>query len=272
MSLLNRAKSTTSTTGTGTMTLGPGAALFLSWANAGAKNNRAYRYLIDDSTSWELGWGVYSSSGTTLTRNLMSSSTGSLINLSGSATVSCVSTLQDIAPPVMAPRITGSYVTADTVGPATGTAASSANLLNFYPISLALNTDAVAVEVTTLSSGNNVRGGIYTCHPTTGLPHLLIEEGAMQSTTTTGVKIINFAAPIDLYEPVWIATVFSAAVTCRSITNAISNNIGLSSFNTASSNLRLTTPFTFGALPSDLNSYTFTGAATGYPNATLRIG
>jgi len=90
MGLLNRVKVNTTTTGTGTVTLGSGVAPYQTWTNAGAVDGEGYPYLIEDGTDWELGFGLYTASGTTLTRVLRESSTGSLLNLSGSATVSCV--------------------------------------------------------------------------------------------------------------------------------------------------------------------------------------
>lgn len=95
-SLLNRAKANTSTTGTGTVTLGSGVVPFQSWSAAGAVSGRAYDYLIEDGTNWELGTGIYNSGTGTVTRPgpgvdpNFESSTGSLINLSGSATIACV--------------------------------------------------------------------------------------------------------------------------------------------------------------------------------------
>lgn len=95
--LLNRAKVQTATTGTGTVTLGAAVSPFQTWAaaQAGTPSTRRYSYLIEDGTAWEIGEGVYNEGANTLTRNLVASSTGALLNLSGSATVACVAKAQD---------------------------------------------------------------------------------------------------------------------------------------------------------------------------------
>jgi len=94
--ILNRAKANTATTGTGTVTLGSTISPFQSWSAAGALGTtRKYSYLIEDGTAWEIGEGVYDSGAGTVTRGLIASSTGALLNLSGSATIASVAKASD---------------------------------------------------------------------------------------------------------------------------------------------------------------------------------
>ena len=94
VTLVNRAKVATSTTGAGTITLGAAESGYQSFADAGVVNSDVVRYTIEDGDAWEIGSGTYSSG--TLTRVLDESSTGSLLNLSGNAVVYVSATASDL--------------------------------------------------------------------------------------------------------------------------------------------------------------------------------
>ena len=98
--LVNRAKMTTATTGTGTITLGSAVDGFQTFTAAGVSNGETVRYCIEDGTSnFELGSGVFTASGTTLTRVVSeSSNSNNAINLSGDAIVFITAIAADIQP------------------------------------------------------------------------------------------------------------------------------------------------------------------------------
>jgi len=93
----DRVKASTSTTGTGTVTLGSAESGYQSVPSS--LDGHTVRLVIEDGTAWEVSTGVYTHNGgsnSTLTRVLTSSSTGSLLNLSGSAKVFISASADDL--------------------------------------------------------------------------------------------------------------------------------------------------------------------------------
>ena len=86
----DRVQETSTTTGTGTLTLAGAVAGFQSFSVIGNANTTYYAIVMD--SSFEIGIGTYTSSGTTLSRTtvLESSNAGSLVNFSaGTKSVFC---------------------------------------------------------------------------------------------------------------------------------------------------------------------------------------
>ena len=80
----DRVQETTTSTGTGTITLAGAVTGFQSFAAVGNGNTTFYAIADQTGSDWEVGVGTYTSSGTTLSRDtvLSSSNSGSLVNFS----------------------------------------------------------------------------------------------------------------------------------------------------------------------------------------------
>ena len=80
--LADRVQETTTTTGTGTVTLAGAVSGYQTFAAVGDGNSTYYT--IAGGAEWEVGIGTYTSSGTTLSRTtvISSSNSGSLVTFS----------------------------------------------------------------------------------------------------------------------------------------------------------------------------------------------
>ena len=140
----DRIKETTTTTGTGIVTLAGAATGFQSFAEIG--NGNTTYYAIKSGNNWEVGLGTYLSSGTTLSRDtiLESSNSGSAITLAGTSDVFCTypaekAVVQDSSNNATAPQFAatnGIYINKNEVA-TNYTIATNYNGMSAGPISVA---------------------------------------------------------------------------------------------------------------------------------------
>jgi hypothetical protein len=87
--LKDRVKETSTTSGTGTLTLGGAVNGFQSFSVIGDANTTYYAVFDSSTNDWEVGLGTYSSTGGTLSRDevLESSNSGSLVDFSSASKI-----------------------------------------------------------------------------------------------------------------------------------------------------------------------------------------
>jgi hypothetical protein len=89
----------TGTPGTGTITLNAAVSGYQTFAAAGVPNGATVSYGISDAAgAWEVGRGVYTSSGTSLTRGpIYSSNSNAAISATSAATVRVTLLAEDLS-------------------------------------------------------------------------------------------------------------------------------------------------------------------------------
>jgi hypothetical protein len=120
--VFNRARMTTSTTGTGTITLDSAVAGFATFAEAGVSDGDEVAYTITEGNDYENGVGTYTASGTTLSRDTVRDSKiggshgTSKMNLGGGAEVFISPHAEDVVTPSSTNTLTNKTFDANGIG------------------------------------------------------------------------------------------------------------------------------------------------------------
>ena len=282
----DRVQETSTTTGTGTLTLAGAVAGFQSFSVIGNANTTYYAIVMD--SSFEIGIGTYTLSGTTLSRTtvLESSNAGSLVNFSaGTKSVFCTY-----------PAEQGLYLDASGNAIALGTPAS-ATLTNAtgLPISTGVSGlgTGVATFLATPSSANLISAVtdetgtgslVFATLPTFGTTGVKFSGSTSGTTTvlsgaTAGTSVLTLPVATDTL----VGKATTDTLTNKTV-NLTSNTLSgtTAQFNTALSdgdfatlagtetltNKTLTTPVLGVATATSVNKVALTAPAT---SATLTI-
>ena len=192
--LYNLARMTSATTGPGTLTLGSAVSGYLTFAQSGVQDGDIVTYGIKDGANSELGYGKYTASGTSLTRNpITSTNSNSAIGCSGSEEVYVTAGKADF--PFPDNYLTGLALSNDGVSPntvvdiAAGVAADTTNVELMRLTSAITKTTgswAVGSGNGGLDAGSVAAGTWYHVHlirrPDTGGVDVLISTSASAPT------------------------------------------------------------------------------------------
>ena len=136
--LADRVKETTTTAGTGTVTLDGASVGYQSFSAIGNSNTTYYTIAGQTSSEWEVGIGTYTASGTTLARTtvISSSNAGSLVNFSAGTKDGFVTYPAEFTSNAIGGGIGAVQLNADTVT-VSGTIAAGQNGFSVGPLTVA---------------------------------------------------------------------------------------------------------------------------------------
>jgi len=189
LTFADRVKETSTTAGTGTLTLAGAMYGFQSFAAIGNANTTYYAIYDNSSGDWEVGIGTYTASGTTLSRDTILSSSNA-----GAAVVFSSATKEVF---VTYPSERSVYKdAANSIALTTGTANSVAYLNGSKVLTTgsALTFDGAILGVNEVSVGrgagavntNTAVGASALAANTTGANNTAVGNGALRSNTTGG--------------------------------------------------------------------------------------
>jgi hypothetical protein len=149
----DRVKETTTTTGTGTVTLAGAVTGYQSFSAIGNANTTYYTISSPGVNEWEVGIGTYTSSGTTLSRDtiLASSNSGSAVNFSAGT--------KDVF--VVYPAGKAIYLDASGNSVALGTPASTTTLTNCTGLPISTGVNGLGTNVATALAVNTGSAGAF---------------------------------------------------------------------------------------------------------------
>jgi hypothetical protein len=259
--LVNRAKMTTATTGTGTITLGSASSGYQTFAAAGVADGEVVRYVIEDGTAWEIGEGIYTSSGTTLTRTVLeSSNSDTAISLSGSAVVFVSAVAEDHSTSLMVQRDNpDTYLVSCVSADPTASGNATSNTIYALPLTITrrVTVTRIGMAVATGAVGNG-RLGIY--EDANGNPGRLVLDAGTVDTSTLGQKEITISQVLrpGLY---WLVLVTNGTVSVTIFGGT--DIVPILGFTSAlARSLSKTRTFTYAALPADESAQTYAFATS----------
>lgn len=118
----NRARMTVTSTGTGALTLGVALTGYQTFSAAGVADGDTVGYAIEDGSSWEIGTGTYTASGTTLSRTVTASS-------NSNTAISVTTSAQVFVTALAADLVNASNLTTGTVAAARGGAGTVSGIM-----------------------------------------------------------------------------------------------------------------------------------------------
>lgn len=281
--LANWVKQATSTTGTGTITLGSAETGFIAFGDAFSDGDVVH-YSIEDGNNREIGIGTYIASGPSLSRDTVLETLASgtfdntsptAISLSGSAIVSVVGSSFSQFKAGSGEADSSGVVSSHNYYRSEASMPLTANTLYAVPFRLdqPLTCGAIEFYLAVAQAASNLRVGIAGID-NANLPHQLVVEGSVVDSSTTGQKSSTFTQVI--LTPGWYYILFCTDTTgvevkANNLLQTVHNPLGI----TGTLNEPRTHAYgthTYGALPADVGAVTTTLTRAHYAVSRLSEG